>query len=162
MGPWASGRRYHAASILLGFAARPVYHKRIRIETLLDEISLHSRSFLSAAARKSVARSNRTARFGISVSRLERAHHGRVLRAEPRRAHPRRRSIASRASSTTTRESVSTSGRRCCRGCETAAPDVYQRHHRGGPAEPEAFLRARLGDGAGLQPHDHAAGQLAR
>ena len=64
-------------------------------------------------------------------------------------------------SSTTTRASASTSGPRCCPGSRSTRPRVRRDRARR-RAQPPALLRARLGPGPGLQPHDHAPGQCAR
>ncbi len=45
---------------------------------------------------------------------------------------------------------------------EDRAPDDLPGDARRRPGEPEAFLRPRIGHRAGLQPHDHAAGQPPR
>ena len=95
------------------------------------------------------------------VSRLERAHHRRMLRAQRRLPHRERAERRSSASSTTTRGSASTSAPRCSPGCEEKAPRTYRMILRCRPAKPRALRRTRLGHGAGLQPHHHAAGQHA-
>src|SRR3954462_10875784 len=53
-------------------------------------LRLRTRALLSAAARESLARSDRAARLGLSVPRLERADHGGVLRTQLRVPDPRR------------------------------------------------------------------------
>src|SRR5580693_3448494 len=57
---------------------------------MIDAIRLRSRPFLSATARKSIARSDRVTGLGISLSRLERASLRGVLRAERLFENPRR------------------------------------------------------------------------
>ena len=65
-------------------------------------------------------------------------------------------------SSTTTRESASTSGRRCFPGWRTQAPARACRYSRSRPRRASDFSRTRLRAGAGLQPHDPAAGESPR
>src|SRR5690242_13705525 len=61
-----------------------------RTTYLYGTIYLHSRAFLPAAAGKSVAGIGRTSGFGLALSRLERADHGRMLRSKRDRADPQR------------------------------------------------------------------------
>ena len=86
----------------------------------------------------------------------------RVLRAQRRVAHRRRTRAASSSSSTTTPRSASTSGRHCCRGWRTRRPASYAAIVEADRAQPGAFRRARQRHRAGLQPHDHAAGEPPR
>ncbi len=85
----------------------------------------HPRTLLPTAARKPLARGGGDAGFRVSVSRLERAHHRRVLRAERLGAHPRSRKSASAESSTTTHRSASTSDRRSSAGSQSCAQETY-------------------------------------
>ena len=90
-----------------------------RCAPLLNEISLHSRPLLSAAAGEPLAGSDRATGFGLPVPRLERADHCGMLCAERRRADPRSTKAAFSRSSTITAESASTSAPRCWRGRRT-------------------------------------------
>ena len=126
-----------------------------------DEASrVHPRALLPAAARKPVARGGRGPGLGRAVPRLERADHRRVLRAQRRAAHPRRRGPIVEIVNNYARISFNfgptlllARGRRARR---------LRRDPRRRPREPRALRRARLGHRAGLQPHDHAARQRAR
>ena len=127
-----------------------------------QQVGLHPRPLLSAAAREPVARGDRAAAERASVSRLERADHRRVLSAEHRR----------RASSMATNQIIRivdnyqrmsfNVGPTLMSWLERHAPDVHAALVDGRSREPLAVRRARLGDGAGLQPHDHAARVAAR
>ena len=90
-------------------------------------LRLHSRTLLPAAAGEPVAGSGRAPGLRLSVPRLERADHGRVLRAQRRLADPGRARIGSRGSSTTIRGSASISARRCCPGSRRRAPPCTPR-----------------------------------
>src|SRR6185369_9493721 len=54
-------------------------------------LHLYPRTFLPTAARESLARRRRSRRLGRALSRLERANHRRMLRAERRLSNTRRR-----------------------------------------------------------------------
>ena len=108
-----------------------------------------------------MARGGRVPGLVLSLPRLERADHGRVLRPERRLPDPGR-------------------GEADRRHREQLLPDQLQLRadpalldggpRAGGvpgdprrrPPEPGALLRARLGAGAGLQPHDPPAGEPPR
>ena len=108
-----------------------------------------------------MARSDRATTERASVSRLERADHGRVLSAEHRGArrrragpdHPDRRQLRAHELQRRPDADVVARASRARRA---------RRAHRRRPREPRALWRPRLGDGAGLQPHDHAARVAAR
>src|SRR4029450_6174408 len=59
--------------------------------TLNGTLHLHPRPLLPTSAREPLARGHRAAGLRPTLSRLERAPPGRVLRAERGLAHPRRR-----------------------------------------------------------------------
>src|SRR5512146_2358888 len=68
---------------MLAAARRPV-------RRYCDEISLYSLPFLSTSAGEPVARSDRTARLGLPLPRLERAGERRMLLPQRRVARSRR------------------------------------------------------------------------
>ena len=127
------------------------------------ELHLHPRALLSAAAREPLAGGDRAAGLapirtttGTSASRP----------SATRRTPPR-------ASSTTTGRIAA--DRQQLRphqlqlrpdaalpGWRRQRPETVPADPGGRRAEPGAVLRPRLGHGAGVQPHDHAAGQPAR
>ena len=125
-------------------------------------LPLHPRPLLPAAARESLARSDRVAGLRLSVSRLERADHGGVLRAECRRPHPRWRRGGSRRSSRTTRASASTSARPCSPGWRRKRPTSIGRSSTPTATAVDRFAGHGCGDRAGVQPHDPAPRQPAR
>ena len=125
-------------------------------------IRLRPRPFLSAAPGKSLARSDRTTGFRLSLSRLERARHRRVLRAQRRRRGFWTTSSESWSSSTTTPRSASISAPRCFPGWRTKRPQSLRGDSSRRTRPARSASAARLGDRARLQPHDHAAGEPAR
>ena len=88
----------------------------------LDSIRLHSWSLLSAAAREPLAGDGRAARLGLSVSRLERTHHRRVLRARTPSPACSTQMAASHGLSTIIHASVLILGRPCWPGSRTMRP----------------------------------------
>ena len=122
---------------------------------------LRPRTLLSATARKPLARDGRDPGLRCAVSRLERAHYGGVLcnqwrgadcrSREPDSAHPQQ--LRAYELQPGADAAVLAGGEGPADLCDGAG---------GGQAEPAGVWRARLGDGAGLQPHHHAAGLDAR
>ena len=131
--------------------------------TTYGTLSLHSRAFLPAAARESVARSDRAAGLRLPVPRLERARSPRsVTRRTPRRADARRRRPHRghreqlRAHQLQLRpDAAGLDGGARARTFYAAIVEADRQSRA-------ALLRARLGDGPSLQSHDPAAGQPAR
>ena len=124
-------------------------------------LHLHSRSFLSAAARKSLARNRRNRRLGRPLPRLERAHHRGMLCAQRRLAHRQRREpdhphheqlfahqLQLRA------HPAFLAGRECA--------SHLSHDPRCRSAKHAALRRSWIGTGPGLQPRHHAPGQYAR
>ena len=105
----------------------------------LHEIFVHPRSLLSAAARKPMAGGDRVAGFGLSLPRLERAHHGRMLRGQRRqRAFSTTSSESRRIINNYSRISFNF-GPTLLAWAKTKAPDLYTGDPRSRPAEPGAL-----------------------
>ena len=91
-----------------GFAVRPLKNPRCR-KSASTGTSTNRRARTRGSRRRGPG-------LGVPLPRLERAHHGGVLRAQRRAPASSTRRSGSSRSSTTTRGSASTSGRRCSPG----------------------------------------------
>src|SRR5207245_4797082 len=122
------------------------------------EVCLYPRALLPAATRKSIAGSDRVAGLGLSLPRLEPAHHRRMLcakrgvaRAGCGESHPEadQQLLRDKLQFWTDAAVVAQDG-----GAQGLRGDT-----RGGPNKWGAIFRAWIGDRARVQPHDLAAGQ---
>ena len=125
-------------------------------------LSLHSRPLLPAPPREPVAGGHRTPGLRAPVSRLERTHHRGVLRHQHRRAHPGQHRPHPPDRKQLPQDELRFRPHAALLA-GVARPEGLPGHPRRRQNKPGAVVgTARLGHGASLQPHDHAAGEPPR
>ncbi len=123
---------------------------------------LYTLPLLSAPSRESLAGSGGVARLRVPLPRLERAHHGRVLRAERRVAHSGSGDGRIASIVNNYRQISFNFGPTLLSWMEEHARRAYE-GCSGGPGEPRTCSAATaIAHRAGLQPHDLPLANRAR